>query len=107
MPFETLGRHVDHAHSDETSHETRVLPELTKNLDPPVSTKDRIWGLGGGLEISNLCSNFMGLRESFLFRSRGGEQSLHGPGGPKAVEATCAYSTRPSSTTYQIVTPQL
>ena len=30
-------------------------------------TKDRLWGLAGGLETSNLCGNFTGLREIFLF----------------------------------------
>ena len=34
IPFETLGRHVDPAHSDETSHEKPVLPKRTQNLDP-------------------------------------------------------------------------
>ena len=33
-PFETLGRHVDPAHSDATSHEKPVLPKRTQNLNP-------------------------------------------------------------------------
>ena len=32
-PFQTLGRHVDHAHSDATCHEKPVLPERTQNLN--------------------------------------------------------------------------
>ena len=31
-PFERLGRHDDHAHSDETSHEKLVLSKQTQNL---------------------------------------------------------------------------
>ena len=32
-PFETLGRHVDHAYSDATSRGKHVLPKRTQNLD--------------------------------------------------------------------------
>ena len=31
-PFETLGPHDDHAHSDATSHEKPLLPKRTQNL---------------------------------------------------------------------------
>ena len=44
------------------------------------STKNRLWGLAGGLEISNLRSNFTGPREIFLFRLLGEDRSLLGSG---------------------------
>ena len=33
-PFETLERHDDHVHSDETSREKLVLPKQTQNWGP-------------------------------------------------------------------------
>ena len=44
------------------------------------STRDRLWGPAGGLEISNLRGNFTGLREILLFRLLGEERILLGPG---------------------------
>ena len=71
------------------------------------STKDRLGGLAGGLEISNLRGNFTGLRVIFLFLLLEGEQILLGPGEPRAGGTTGTYSTRPSSTTSDILTPGL
>ena len=64
-------------------------------------------GLAGGLEISNLRSNFMGLREIFLLRLLGEGQVLLDPEGPGAGAATSTYSTRPYSTTSETRIPGL
>ena len=71
------------------------------------ATKERLGGLAGGLETSNLRGNFTGLRVFFLFRLLEEELILLGPGGPRAGGATGTYSTRPSSTTSDILTPGL
>ena len=69
--------------------------------------KDRLWRIAGGLETSNLRGNFTGYREIFLFRLLGEERILLGPGGQKEGTPTGTYSTRPSSTTSQNLTPSL
>ena len=71
------------------------------------STKECLGGLAGGLETSNLRVNFTGLRVTFLFRLLEEERILLGPGGPKSGAATGTYSTRPSSTTSDILIPGL
>ena len=71
------------------------------------STKDRLGGLTGGLDTSNLRCNFTGLRVIFLFLLLEGELILLGPGEPRTGGQTCTYSTRPSSTTSNILTPGL
>ena len=103
-PFEKLERHDDHAHSDEISREAGAAKADAKLGS---STKERLGGLAGGLETSNLRGNFTGLRVTFLFRLLEGEWILLGPGGPRAGGATGTYSTRPSSTTSVILTPGL
>ena len=105
-PFEILERRDDHAHSDKISREKLVLPKQTRNWGGS-STRERLWGLAGGLETSNLRGNFTGLRVIFLFCLVEEELILHGPGGPRAGRATSTYSTRPSSTTSDIFTPGL
>ena len=71
------------------------------------STKDRLGGLTGGLDTSNLRGNFTGLRVIFLFLLLEGELILLGPGEPRTGGQTGTYSTRPSSTTSNILTPGL
>ena len=71
------------------------------------STRERLGGLAGGLETSDLRGNFTGLRMTFLFRLLEEERILLGPGGPRSGAATGTYSTRPSSTTSDILTPGL
>ena len=71
------------------------------------STKERLGGLAGVLETSNLHGNFTGLRVTFLFGLLEEEWILLGPGGPRAGGATGTYSTRPSTTTSDILTPGL
>ena len=71
------------------------------------STKERLRGLAGGLETSNLRGKFTGLRVTFVFRLLEEECFLLGPGGPRAGGATGTYSTRPSLTTSDILTPGL
>ena len=71
------------------------------------STKERLGGLAGGLDTSNLRGNFTGLRVIFLFHLLEGERILLGPGEPRAGGPTGTYSTRPSSTTSDILTPGL
>ena len=71
------------------------------------STKDRLGGLTGGLDTSNLRGNFTGLRVIFLFLLLEGELILLGPGEPRTGGQTGTYSTRPSSTTSDILTPGL
>ena len=104
-PFGILERLDDHAHYDATSHEKLGLLKRTKKLES--STKDHLGGLAGGLESSNLRGTFTGLREFFLFRLLEEERILLGPGGPRAGAATGTYSTRPSSTTSDILTSGL
>ena len=65
------------------------------------------WGLAGGLDISNLRGNFTGLRVIFLFLLLEGKRILLGPGEPRTGGPTGAYSTRPSSTMSDILTPGL
>ena len=71
------------------------------------STKDRLGGLAGGLDTSTLRGNFTGLRVIFLFFLLEGERILLGPGKRRAGGPTGTYSTRPSSTTSDILTPGL
>ena len=71
------------------------------------STKERLGGLAGGLETSNRPGNFNGLRVTFLFRLPEGDWIRLGPGRPRAGGASGTYSTRPSSTTSDILTPGL
>ena len=71
------------------------------------STKDRLGGLARGLDTSNLRGNFTGLRVIFLFPLLEGERTLLGLGEPRAGGPTGTYSTRPSSTTSDILTPGL
>ena len=71
------------------------------------STKARVEGLVGGLETSNLRGNFTGLQVTFLFRLLEEERILLSPGGPRSGAATGTYSTRPSATTSDILTPGL
>ena len=69
------------------------------------STKDRLGGLAGGLDTSNLHGNFTGLRVIFRFLLLEGELILLGPGELKTGGPTGTYSTRPTSTTSDILTP--
>ena len=71
------------------------------------SITDRLGGLTGGLDTSNLRGNFTGLRVIFLFLLLEGELILLGPGEPRTGGQTGTYSTRPSSTTSDILTPGL
>ena len=71
------------------------------------SIEDRLGGLAGGLDTPNLRGNFTGLRVIFLFLLLEGERILLGPGEPRAGGPTGTYSTRPSSTTSDILTPGL
>ena len=71
------------------------------------STKDRLGGLAGGLDTSNLRGNFTGLGVIFFFLLLEGERILLGPGERRAGGPTGTYSTRPSSTTSDILTPGL
>ena len=68
------------------------------------STKDRLWGLAGGLRTSNLRRKFTGLREIFLFHLLNEERILLGPGRPRTGAASGTYSTRLSSTTSVVLT---
>ena len=104
-PFETLEQHDDHAHSDETSREKLEPPKQKQNLGPPPKTA--LGGLAGGLDTSNLRGNFTGLQVIFLFLLLEGERILLGPGEPKTGGPTGTYSTRPSSTMSDILTPGL
>ena len=104
-PFEIQERHDDHAHSDETSRGKLMQPKQTQKLGS--FTKERLGGLAGGFDTSNLRGNFIGLRVIFLFSLLEGERIVFGPGGPKAGGATGTYSTRHSSTTSDILTPGL
>ena len=106
-PFETLEQHDDHAHSGKTSHEKLMQPKQTQNSGPLRKTEDRLGGLTGGLDTSNLRGNLTGLRVIFLFLLLEGERILLGPGEPRAGGPTGTYSTRPSSTTSDILTPGL
>ena len=104
-PFEKLEQHDDHAHSDETWDFPREVDAAKADAKLRSSTKERLGGLAGGLETSNLRGNFTGLRVTFLFRLLEEEWIRLGPGGPRAGGATGAYSTRRSSTTSDILTP--
>ena len=65
------------------------------------------WGTCWGLDTSNLRGNFTGLRVIFLFLLLEGERILLGPGEPTTGGPTSTYSTRPSSTMSDILTPGL
>ena len=71
------------------------------------STNERLGGLAGGLDTSNLRGNFTGLPLIFLFLLLEGERIWLDPGEPRAGGPTGTYSTRPSSTTSDILTPGL
>ena len=102
-PFETLEQHDDHAQRDFP----RDVDAAKADAKLGSSTKDRLGGLAGGLDTSNLRGNFTGLRVIFLFLLLEGERILLGPGEPRAGGPTGTYSTRPSSTTSDILTPGL
>ena len=104
-PIETLEQHADHAHSDATSHEKPVLPEWRQNLDPLLKIAAGDWLEDSRFQISaaiSLCSEIF-FCSAYWWKN----EFCWAQEEPRAREVPGTYSTRPSSTTSDILTPGL
>ena len=99
-PFATLGRHDDHAQSHETSHENLVLPKWYKTwILKKGSHPETTWRTGNfklPRQLHWAPTDFFPLFE--------GRTNFAGPRTTGRRGSNGTYSTRPSSTTSEVLT---